>query len=653
MLKFNNKPMLSRSVLNPVFAFDPDLRNLKIRNIDPRTDVSISYELNGISYNIEDNQTFGYDIPENIRYSLRLTLNPENESLKSLTKSYSIFANNEDCKYYKYSGDSFESTDIYSYVGTSGVLKIPEKHNLVNTTSATLTDLSSVIDDTISVTTPQYMTDFYIKDDRITEFNILGNLNPVDYQFADFPNLTSITGLPSVCSDYMFYNSPKLNLGAITNNKFTSLGEKAFFNTPSNKYILTTVSELPDECFSYDNSFGHDDLEKVIFTTSDTVNGFDKLTLPEAAYVRGMTYYDPVEDAIKNHQVFCGLKTQYLSPSWWFEENETIDDRVISVVYDLDSDRLTIRTATPKIIGFKIEAKNTSNTNLGKIIWLPQMLLKSNGNAVDDWKEDNTFYLSLSRFYNTPYPNKTDVLKITPISLKGYTSNYYRFTLNGNVVDSGNSSEKDFYIINYDVETLSKTDAEYTEVKNKDSITLPTAWKAFNKFNGWYDKRGNYIGMPGETYTPTRDITLVPSVDVITEPPVRGPDTKTATRPITKAFCTGKPSEMGGVEFILNGDVITSASGWYICIDHDPNLELCADYYYDGVYQTSFEFEYYRNDMLDDTIQMFYLWLYRIFDSNIKIWGPRGVLKVYYKENPSYGEFEMDLSTKDNYTKTS
>ena len=179
MLKLNSdSAVLPSELRKPTIGFDADLYKLKIRNTDFRDNPTISYTLNGNSF--ETTGLSEYDLPEiDKEYSLNVTLTPTKGYLKQTNTVTTIFKNSILCRDFIYDGN-YDSTRIKAYKGTNSNIVIPDKHNLIYTTSAEILEFPNVSSSTIQITTPLNMTSFNIRDDRITEFTIKGNLEQYD-----------------------------------------------------------------------------------------------------------------------------------------------------------------------------------------------------------------------------------------------------------------------------------------------------------------------------------------------------------------------------------------------------------------------------------------------------------------------------------------
>ena len=433
----NDKTILPSRLYPPRIGFDGDYCEIKVRNTDLRDNPHIRCDINGVQYNLNNDRKMAYYLPTIDKYyAAELTLTPTKDELKSYTTTFNIFKNNENCKYYRYSGDNYESTDIYRYLGTEYRVVIPEKHNMVNTQSATLTEFPRVKSEIITITTPLYMSDFWIKEDRITQFTINGTLNAKDYQFTELPNLERVTGRTNRFSKHMFDGETKLSYVSLTGaslvddyafNDCTSLTEVNGLTsiTRINTYGFTNCTSLINpridnctivgsyafqNCKSLDmdplttaeiqtlgiNSFYNTPLktvvlntstlpvgcfdysenpfQKVIFTKASTINGLDKWTLCNGTYTNGMLY-----DGGKKHQVYTEL-----SEAAW-ENSPATNDKITLEYYTgydtagafdgqaLPKNSFVFKAEDPNVIGLHITIKRSYGKKVNEVYWLPHM----------------------------------------------------------------------------------------------------------------------------------------------------------------------------------------------------------------------------------------------------------------------------------------
>lgn len=427
MLSFGDKAILKAELFPPRIGFDADNLNFSVIRTDDRDLSSISYSLAGGSLkDISNGKLTPYNLSKiDTYYTLSVSLTPKNSKYKGNTTNIQIFKNHEDCKYFKYSGNDYESTDIYKYTGIKNNIVIPTKHNMVNTLSATILEFPNVSSDTITITTPKYMSEFNIRDDRITEFTVNGSLNPIPYQFGNFPILTNVNGSFSICSDYMFYNSPNLSMNPNNTKNMGKIGKKAFFNLPKQKVVRIAADELPIDSFGYDNAYGENDLQKIIFTSSNTINGYNQRKLYNGAPTKGMKYTDPNDGVEKSHQVFCGLTEE----AW--EEEAPESDVVYVKGHSTTSNQYPnivwkFRADDPRVMGLYMRVVSINGSEKGCISWLPKDVKTSTvQNRFKRYSTYKDFYLSETNFYDDgTFPREFDRFYIRAISKDGLGDEY-------------------------------------------------------------------------------------------------------------------------------------------------------------------------------------------------------------------------------------
>lgn len=423
MLTFNNRLLRYGKLQQPLLAFDPDLRKIRFLSRDNATE-SVQYTLNNIDNTLNINVTTDYSLPEiDKEYSLQCN------SISSIynssdIKEYKIFMNHERCKDFQY--PSYLSNEIEGYIGTGSNIFIPEMHNLVKTTNANITDLSSAIGNSLIVTTPKFMDTFYIKDSRISSFKILGNLVPKTHQFSDIDNLENIEYNFTTLSEYMFANCPKLNINPDNIKTVKSVPAYAFYNTPKQKIIRLSADTLRQS--SFDGA-----LEKVIFTSTETINGLDQKTL---------TSNTALQYTGGKHQVYCGLNDLD-----WTGESAT-DDTVKVLGYNNTSSIITKDGLNiyPKCIGFKANknvlgfsikiTSSSGSTKLSGMYYLPKNY--STGSSQD--AVHNNFYtsgeykyfmVSATQMYGNAIVTNIDRLILQSIDMNGLSNNVYEYTVMG------------------------------------------------------------------------------------------------------------------------------------------------------------------------------------------------------------------------------
>lgn len=423
MLTFNNRILRYGKLQPPLLAFDPDLRKIRFLSRDTDTE-SVQYTLNSVDNTLSTNTTTDYSLPDiDKEYFLQC------KSISSLyspsnIKEYKIFMNHERCKDFLY--PSYSSNAIEGYIGTDSNISIPEMHNLVSTTNAEITDLSSAIGDNLIVTTPRLMNTFYINDSRISTFRILGKLIPRSHQFSDIDNLQNIDYDFDTLSEYMFANCPKLSMNPSNTKNVTSVPAYAFYNTPRQRVIRLKADTLQQSSF---DGAG----EKVIFTSAATINGFNQKTLTSNTalpYTGG------------KHQVYCGLNELD-----WTGESAT-DDTVKVLGYNTGSSIITKDGLNiyPKCIGFKANknvlgffikiTSSSGSTKLSGMYYLPKKYSTGDNQDV----VHNNFYtsgnyryfmVSATQMYGTALVTNSDRLTIQPIDMNGLSKNVYKYTIMG------------------------------------------------------------------------------------------------------------------------------------------------------------------------------------------------------------------------------
>ena len=452
MIRFNDKYIAtSRTIRLPKVAFDPDRYILQFTNMDFRLVPDLEYSLSSDGFmpntgTFKNALSYGSSMNPDQLYELKYTVGSDDMLYKGATNIVAIFKNNINCKYFDYA--SYDDPSVIGYKDTNNVINIPAKHNLKITNYVTIEDFSAIQSDTIEVITNSNIDDFNCKDDRITKYTFNGTLNAKSSQFENMPNLESIEiNAFSNCPTRMFCNSPKLYIEPMTTRSISSVGAKAFFNTPNIKQVVINTNSILTDTFSYDDSISDTDLGKAIFTKWPTLNNYDRKTIVSTTGSAGMLYYDPNDGTTKTHQCFVGL----IEDAW---ENDLPEDNTTKIIAMNDDSRnrwqLEFRSNDNRVIGMQIRVRrHNTTTYFASIRWLPNNKRLEYGDDIDDYFRKNVldyeypnskhFYLSDTELYGDTIPNVLDVFEITPITRNGLSSNVYLSTINGNIGEPANA----------------------------------------------------------------------------------------------------------------------------------------------------------------------------------------------------------------------
>ena len=425
MIDFNGKLAFSKVLQKPIAGFDADKYYLKYKLVDYRDSSKITYTINGNTHNYSGGLE-SYSLPEiDTIYSCKWTLTPTNTIYQGISGSFNIFKNHSNCRYFVY-GEDYKSTKIEKYNGSNNIVVIPDKHNLVYTDYARILSFPNVSADNIEITTPLNMHSFNIKDNKITKFTIKGSLTPIAHQFSDMPILADIIGDFTTSSEYMFANCPKLNMNPSNTKNMSSVADYAFYNTPSQKVLRFAASTLKQNSF---DGAG----EKVIFTSANTINGYDQTTLVSNT---GLAYNGG------KHQVYCGLN----DIDW--TGIATSNDKVQVLGYNNNPSETVVIgdigvrpgciafKSDINVMGFFINIKSAGGTTklLGRY-YLPKDYYDGKSKVLyDEFMIDgNTkyFIISATQLYGENIVNNIDRLTVQAIDINGLSKNAYTYTITG------------------------------------------------------------------------------------------------------------------------------------------------------------------------------------------------------------------------------
>lgn len=655
MIKLNsNHTILPYEVSEPRIGFDADYYKLYIRNIDTRTDVDISYTLNNDSYTIKSGIINYYDVPAiDTLYTVKYIATPKAENMKGISKEFKIFKNNINCKYYRYAGDKYESTHIDKYTGTMSNVVIPTKHNMFNTLSAELLDFPNVKSSTIQVTTPYYMDTFNIRDDRITDFVIDSlHFKPIDYQFANFPNLKDIRANFVLSSNYMFANSPKLNMDPSNTKDMEEIGQYAFYNTPSQKVIRIKASTIEENMFDGDT-------EKVIFTKSEYVNGKGQKALADYKF----KYSNGV------HQLYSNV-----SDDIWVNEAPEENSLIEVVHYNstgsdelyeglrLPKESVVLSTTDTNIIGFKFETRRESGTIIGKGFCFPDERYREY-RSFPSWVQEisGTKYFTIywNKFYGDDensslslIPFSTDVIYTTPIGRDGILKTTSKKTITGEIPVLFHLSETTAVTLNTDNTytitaisdfeesiTWSSTDSSIVSIEEiTNTEVVLTAHKV-----GRVTISATIIS-GGKTYTRSFYVNVLTPIEIL-------PDTETASQELLVAAAAVNVSSYTRYDIdAKNGMLMGSSLGanqkyWMLWIKKDLNKDIVGVLYDgDGNEVMFLDLAQYAGPTYTySNSQAFNL---GAFQDTLTT---NHYLKCWYKNNPSFGCFRINLVNKSSY----
>lgn len=412
MILFNNNIALPSELAEPSFGFDPDKGKIVLRSRDFRANGNFHITLNNKKYILESGGVLEYTLPAyNKEFSISYSQITDDAKYTSKSYSKKIFLNHPDCIYFDY-GDDYESSQIIGYKGTNPRIIIPDKHNLVTTTTANILDFPKVSSSSgITIRTNKYMDTFNIKDYRITDFIIDSeNFELQERQFEGLSNLVNITFASTIKNvPYRaFYGCKNLKLDGTQFKKLSSFGAEAFYNTPKIKYFRFSGTSLPSGLFDYPSN--EKGVQKVIFTSESSINGFTNKTLPNASYTQGMLY-----QGNKKHQVFCDVSEALWPSTPATNSNLTFWFHSKSYYFTFTGDN--------KIIGLDIKAERSSGTEIGHVY-----LITSNGNptstnpGITISGSNRTWKFYYTYLYNRAYPNTSDKITVTPITSTGFMS---------------------------------------------------------------------------------------------------------------------------------------------------------------------------------------------------------------------------------------
>ena len=410
MLTFNNKILRNRKLYPPVLAFDADLRKLSFTRVSRTDGETISFSINnGEDIETSEHTFVNYNLPQiDTEYDIDYKVLADTvKHLDSDLITSKIFMNHENCKYFKY-GD-YTSQHINAYTGTNANVVIPQKHNLLNTTSATILSFPNVPTNNVRVTLPYTLQEFNIKDDKIVEFTLSGNrLKP--YQFANLPNLLNINGELSSVPAYAFYNCPMLSMNPMNTNAVTEFGDYAFHNTPSQKTLVFSGRQFNNTVF---DSTDH----KYIFTTANTINGFNQFTV--------------VDNPQDLYGQICFPRFNKLTWTGSVPNNDTVHIVYFSMSSgtfrgkNLGAETIVFETDA-NVLGLYLNVINRDGTAKFKRYWMPKNTSYSSSSVITDFVETDGnkryFYISASEFYNGAVPKSSDIFYMKAIHMNGFGS---------------------------------------------------------------------------------------------------------------------------------------------------------------------------------------------------------------------------------------
>lgn len=659
MIGFNDKAILPATLLSPELAFDPDYNTLKIKNRDYRDNPVLEYNLNENGYmKITDNKIINYSLPViDVEYDISYKATPRNTKYKMpeiiTTK---IFSNDEKCKYFKYSGDDYNSSDICKYIGTDNNVVIPKKHNLVNTTSATILGFPNVTSKKIQVTTPVYMTDFNIRDERITEFTVKnGSINPIENQFGSFTNLTNINGNFIKCSDYMFANNPVLNMNPSNTKDMVNIGKYAFYDTPLQRTIRVSAESIEKNMFDGDT-------EKVIFTSSEYINGYSPKTIVKYKFPYSRGY----------HQLYNNVK----DPIW---KNETPNEESIVEVVHYNStgkDELFEGLTVPKecivlksndvnIMGMKFETRRAGGTNIGEGLFFP-VEYYSTYRSIPNWCRESNPYKYFVAYWSYFYgddensalsliPYSTDIIYTTPIGRDGILKTTSRKTITGEIPVIFHLSETTALTLNTnDTHVVTAiSDFEESIVWSSTDTSIVSIEEVTNKEVILTAHKSGRVTISAtivsgeKTYTRSFYVNVLTTIEIL-------PDTETATQELLLAAAAVNTSSYTRYDIDAKGGMLMGSSlgstskYWMLWIKKDLDKDIVGVIYdKDGNEVMFLDLAQYAGPTYTySNSQAFNLGAFQdalTTDHYLKCW---------YKNNPSFGCFRINLTNKISYTGT-